>query len=349
MPDYGVVGGERVKQVAISVIGAMCSAALFALASGASAAAEKSKPDNSAVTRFGPFGPMGPRMCEQLWMLPGASDEIDLRATVFRPGASCSDKARPLVVINHGTDASTNESVSMPVFYWLSRWFVSRGWAVVLPQRRGHGATGGELVEGRDTCARPEHFASAQAAADDIEAAVRYMAHQTFVLPDTIVVAGISSGGWASLALSGRDIPGLRGVVNFAGGRGGHAGGRANAICGRKRLVSDAGRLGSASRVPSLWLYAQNDSYFSPRLATTMFRAFVSAGARARLQITPAYGREGHYLANDQAGWSLWSEKLAAFLSDIKENKGDHYAVGMRKPPVSPAGYEGSFTAQQSN
>ena len=45
-------------------------------------------------------------MREQLWILPSGEAGRDMRATVFRPDAdpSGTEKRRPLVVINHGTD-----------------------------------------------------------------------------------------------------------------------------------------------------------------------------------------------------------------------------------------------------
>lgn len=270
-------------------------------------------------TRHGPFGPPGPRMCEQLWVLPSGSAEIDLRATVFRPGTpgeGCERDAspRPLVVINHGTDAETVASVAMPVFFWLSRWFVERGYVVVLPQRRGHGATAGEFAEGRDSCARPDHYGAAQTAADDIEAAIRFMAAQEFVAPRSVLAVGISSGGWGVLGLATRAVPDVRAVINFAGGRGAYAGGKPQAICDGEQLVRAAGKLGGEARVPSLWLYARNDSYFPPAIARRMADAYVAAGGTIYYEQLGAYGREGHHLANDRAGWDLWGYALADFL-----------------------------------
>ncbi|MDX2156017.1 MAG: prolyl oligopeptidase family serine peptidase [Hyphomicrobiaceae bacterium] len=252
-------------------------------------------------------------------MLPSGSPEVDLRATVFRPGTvatGCSDTGakRPVIIINHGTDVSTRESVSLPVFFWLSRWFVDRGWIVVLPQRRGHGATGGVLQEGLDSCHRPDHYAAGQAAADDIEAVARFMARQSFVDPARLVVAGVSSGGWASLALSGRRLPHLQAVINFAGGRGAHAWGRPNAVCGLDGLVTAASRFGAANRVPTLWLYSENDSYFGPDVAAAMATAFSASGGRAEFHLLGAYGLEGHNLADDRGGWALWGRQLSQFL-----------------------------------
>lgn len=263
-------------------------------------------------------------MREQLWMLPSASEDMQLRATVFRPeedpvvkiGALGQSK-RPLVVINHGTSELTRMSVSMPVYYWLSRWFVERGFNVVLPQRRGHGATAGPLAEGVGTCAEPEHLRAGNIAADDIQAVVDYMTKQPFVSERDVIVVGISTGGWASLALGARNLEQIRGTVSFAGGRGGHAWGRANQVCGSERLIAAAKEFGSRSLTPSLWLYSKNDSYFGPELARSMASAYTTAGGKAELQVLPAYGTDGHTLADDYAGWELWGRQLEEFISKV--------------------------------
>lgn len=263
--------------------------------------------------RYGAFGPQSPRMREQLWIMPGGAPATMLRATVFRPPGD--DALRPVVIINHGTSEAARLAQAMPVFYWLSRWFVERGYAVVLPERRGHGATGGDLAEAAGTCSDPDHFRSGQIAADDIEAVVRFVRRQQFADPQRILVAGVSTGGWASLALAARNPEGVRAVVNFAGGRGGHAGGRANAVCGAGRLVEAAASYGKTAKIPTLWLYAQNDSYFAPSLAQRMAKAFTTAGGRAELHVLPPYADDGHSIADDEDGWDIWGQQMQAFLA----------------------------------
>jgi dienelactone hydrolase len=270
--------------------------------------------------RFGPYGPEGPRLREQLWIVPSGDEARVLRATVFRPAEDAAYGAairRPLAVINHGTSDDTRLSVSMPVFYWLSRWFVERGYVVVLPQRRGHGATGGVLAEVIGTCADPDHITSGQIAADDIEAVITYMSRQPGIAPDKTIVVGVSTGGWASLALASRNPEGVQAVVNFAGGRGGHAGGRPNSVCGESKLAEAAGAYGSTARVPTIWLYAKNDSYFGPRLARSMSQAWLRAGGSAELHVLPPHGAEGHGLADDRSGLDVWGPVVDRFLNTI--------------------------------
>ena len=272
--------------------------------------------DSGPILAHGPFGPEGPRMREQLWMLPSGDSGRALRATVFRPPEPhAASRARfPLALINHGSDDATREAASMPVYYWLSRWFVERGYVVVLPQRRGFGATGGTVAEMRDVCRDPDHYGSGQAAADDIESVLRYMSAQPWIEPARSVVVGISTGGWASLALAARRPPNLGMVINFAGGRGGHAYGVPNEICAPDRLVEAAGVYGRTAKAPTLWLYASNDSYFGSDIAGRMAKAWTEHGGRAELIQLPPYGREGHALADDRAGWDLWGGPLERFL-----------------------------------
>jgi dienelactone hydrolase len=255
-------------------------------------------------------------MRERLWLVPSGDPKIQLRATVFRPEESSagSPRQRPLVVINHGTDELTRLSVSMPVYYWLSRWFVDRGYVVVLPQRRGHGATGGELAESVGTCETADHYVSGQIAADDIAATIEYMIGQDFVAPRNVVVVGISTGGWASLALASRNIPSVASIVNFAGGRGGHAYGRPNAICNYDGLLSTANLFGQTARQPSIWLYSENDSYFSPDVARALAREWQLGGGSVQTHIFSAQKNDGHAIADDRADWNLWGDVLDEFI-----------------------------------
>lgn len=302
----------------------LCAVLVIApLALSAAAAAQQVKASSSRdANQYGPFGPEGPRLREQLWIIPSADHDFPLRATVFRPeeAGEGEQQRSPLVVINHGTSDATRMAVAMPVYYWLSRWFVERGYVVVLPQRRGHGATAGVMAESIGTCTDPDHFRSGLAAADDIEGAVSFMSDQPFVAPGEAIVVGISSGGWASLALASRNPAGVRAVVNIAGGRGGRPFGmRVDAVCGEQRLIEAAESYGRSARIPTLWLYAANDSYFRPDLARNLASAWRNSGGNADLHVFPAYGTDGHNLADDRAGWDVWGSTLDTFLTELNE------------------------------
>jgi dienelactone hydrolase len=158
------------------------------------------------------------------------------------------------------------------------------------------------------------------------------MQRQSFVDPARLVVAGISTGGWASLALAARNPVGLQLVVNFAGGRGGHAYGRANAICGPDRLLAATAVFGRQARVATFWAYAENDSFFGPELAAAMAAAWQTAGGSAELNLLPAYGKEGHAMVDDRAGWRWWGPALEKALAHhIGESGGALRVTGVRE------------------
>lgn len=262
---------------------------------------------------LGAFGPEGNRMREQLWLVPSGDPGTSLRATVFRPHDAVPQR-RKLVVINHGTDEATREAVSLPVYYWLSRWFIERGYVVIIPQRRGHGATGGDLVESVGTCETADHYSSGETAADDIASTIDFMTRQDFVSSRDVVVVGISTGAWASLALASRNLPTVGSIVNFAGGRGGHAYGRANAICNFDGLRAASYLYGKSARHPSIWLYAENDSYFGPEVARALAAEWRRAGGKVEMHIFPPLEKDGHTIVDDGANWNLWGAVLQEFL-----------------------------------
>ena len=123
---------------------------------------------------------------------------------------------------------------------------------------------------------------------------------------------GQSAGGWGAVALASRN-PELKGVVNFAGGRGGRVDNRPNNNCSPDRLVAAAGEFGRTARIPTLWLYAENDSYFAPQLSKRMVRAFVQAGGRAEYHLLAPIGEEGHRLIESEE--AQWTPIVARFLA----------------------------------
>ena len=83
---------------------------------------------------------------QQSWWVPmqEASRSITphlLEARVYRPAGT---GPFPLVTINHGAPRpGTDVQQARPGFAAAARWFVRRGFAVVVPMRRGYGHSGG--------------------------------------------------------------------------------------------------------------------------------------------------------------------------------------------------------------
>ena len=89
---------------------------------------------------------------------------------------------------------------------------------------------------------------------------------------------------------------------------------------------------GTTSRVPMLWVYAANDSYFRPGLARRFHDMFRAGGGKATFIAAPPYGDDGHYLYS-AAGRAQWTPYLDAFL---RERGLGHEILSLPDPLPSP-------------
>ncbi len=257
-------------------------------------------------------GAEGSKMREQEWRIPAAGGSPLMIATVFRPPG---DGRAPLAVINHGSpdNSAMRPTMKRPQFTALATYFVSYGYVVVLPLRRGYGATGGRWAEDYGRCDTPDFVGAGLATASDIQATIDYMREQPFVAADRTVVVGQSAGGWGTLALSSRNPAGVPAMIDFAGGRAGHQA-LPGGVCAPDLLVKAAAKYGSTARVPLLWITTENDSFFSPALVQRMVDAYRAAGGNVTHRALGPFGRDGHALAGSDSGARIWSPLVTEFL-----------------------------------
>lgn len=233
-----------------------------------------------------------------------------LAALVMRPSSA---GRYPLALLTHGTprdakDRATREPSSQSE---MALEFARRGYVAVVVQRRGYGLSDGPYAEsaGRN-CESPDYMIPARAGAADLQGALAWLRRQPYVDGATVIAVGPSAGGFAALGLAAERPEGLKAVISFAGGRGSTA---PDKLCSETRLTDAFGQLGRAVTVPSLWIYAENDHFFSPRVARGFLQAYTRGGAKAELVMMPAYGEDGHSLSG-RAGIALWRPVVDRFL-----------------------------------
>jgi dienelactone hydrolase len=255
----------------------------------------------AAQQNLGAQGAEGEPNRLQQWLVPSPDPGLPSHAVLFRPPG---DGPFPLALMAHASTQNVLRRAQMPQpeYRALAAWLVARGFAVLVPERPGHGATGGKYLEDQGGCDEAEYAESGRATADEITAAMGFARKQPFIRPDGVVLIGHSAGGWGALALAGESPKDIAAIIAFAPGRGGHANDFPNRVCAPHTLISAAGVFGKTARVPVTWLVAANDSYFSPALSRQLVDAFRQAGGKVDFRVLGAYGSEGHWLPDTEGG-----------------------------------------------
>jgi dienelactone hydrolase len=203
-------------------------------------------------------------------------------------------------------------------------WFAQQGHVVVAPIRSGYGITGIEIAErgifnvffsavGR--CSDPQFRDAGLAVAAMDGWVIDYMTRQPFVERDKVIIVGQSGGGWGAIALGSQNPASVRAIIAFAAGRGGHVDGKPNNNCAPDRLVEATAEFGRTARIPMLWIYTENDTYFGPALSQRMASAFKAAGGSVEYHLLPPFGHDGHFLVDAADGVGIWTPLVDDFLS----------------------------------
>jgi dienelactone hydrolase len=269
---------------------------------------------------------------EQVLMVPKKTGlfSIELETTIYKPDG---DGPFPIVVINHGKAAGDSRFQARSRPGSAARYFMSRGYVVVVPMRRGFSKSTGSYIGGG---CNVESNGIAQA--EDVKDVLDYITAQLYADKSQIVIAGQSHGGWTTLAFGTLSYPGVKGLVNFAGGL------RQESCPGwESTLARAAGSYGENTRLPSLWFYGDNDSYFSVTTHSDMFKRYTAAGAPARLVSFGVFGSDVHSMFGSQEGLRIWQPEMTAFLKQI--GLPDQVASAFAKYQAAPAGTASAASA----
>jgi dienelactone hydrolase len=244
---------------------------------------------------------------EQVVMVPAhvGGKQVELETTLYTPPGT---GPFPLVIVNHGKERGSPAEQKRDRFLSLSREFVKRGYAVVVPMRLGFSKSGGKYVE-----VNCDMASNGSIQADSLQGTLEYFSNQSWVDKDRILVAGQSYGGLATMAFGARNYPGVKGLINFAGGLKYHGG-----TCQWENSLEQAfAEFGAQSHVPTLWFYGENDSHFAHPLANRLHQAYTANGGLAKLVAFGAFKRDAHGLVGSRDGVSIWWPETEAFLRQL--------------------------------
>jgi hypothetical protein len=96
----------------------------------------------AAQIPLGPHAPEGEPDRRRQWLLPSPDPATAAHAILFRPPG---EGPLPLAIVAHATSQNVLRRAQMPQpeCRALAAWLLARGYAVLVPERPGHGATGG--------------------------------------------------------------------------------------------------------------------------------------------------------------------------------------------------------------
>ncbi len=243
---------------------------------------------------------------EQVVMTPkkGTLFKLDLETTIYKPAG---DGPFPVVVINHGKSLGDTRFQARYQPASAARFFLQRGYAVVVPMRQGFSKSQGSYIG-----VRCNVESNGRVHADDVRAVLDHITAQAWADKTQILMMGQSHGGWTSLAFGPLNYPGVKGIVNFAGGL------RQEDCPGWEGALARAsGVYGKDTKVQSLWFYGDNDSYFSPTTFRSMFERYVAAGAKAELIAFGKFNSDSHAMCGSRDGESIWQPRVEAFMQAV--------------------------------
>ena len=240
---------------------------------------------------------------------------VRLEMRIYKPAGT---GRVPTLVFNHGSTGRGRDprAAKEPIdFPRLAQFFVHRGWAVVMPARRGRARSEGEYNEGFAmdralgyTCNPVLTIPGADRALRDIAAAMDAILAMPFVDRDRLIIGGQSRGGILSVAYAGEHAEQVKGVINFVGGWLGRECQTADSV--NRRLFQRGARYPG----DTLWLYGNGDPYYSLSSSQDGFAAFQKAGGKGTFNAFRQPENIGHRLVGYP---EVWSSVVDEYLKHI--------------------------------
>jgi carboxymethylenebutenolidase len=234
-----------------------------------------------------------------------SSGKLRLHGFIHKPEG---DGSFPAILWNHGSEQHPKSGRLM------AKTFVSRGYVVFVPHRRGQGSSSNQSEYIMDSIDREpkstmgKKFVELQEThQDDAIAALTYLKQLPYVDPNRVVMVGCSFGGIQTILATEKQL-GLRGSIAFAPGA------MSWSIVPelRSRLIQAV----RAATVPILLIQAKNDYDLNP--TKMMAKELEKANKPHKLLIFPEFGNtqaEGHGFC--ARGEQVWGNEVFSFLESV--------------------------------
>lgn len=251
-----------------------------------------------------------------IYKAPSTFGSNQLEATLLLPDAGRFGAGPyPVMVWNHGDfqlDHSEIRYKSRVRDMVVAREFLQLGVAVLMPARRGIGMSEGTY---------PREFASqdadatykARVHAEDILPALAWLKTRPELDANRVIVSGQSAGGYSTMYIASQNPAGLIGAIDFSGGRN-DIKGNSGAGYLNQMMVNGFAEFGKTTRMPTFWVFAENDSRYTANTIRASHEAFQGAGGKGRLLLSPPLDIDGHFIYHKPA---LWRAALKEYLSEI--------------------------------
>ena len=215
-------------------------------------------------------------------------------------------KPYPIAIINHGRHAKPEERVNFgrATNITNARWLASMGFLVASPTRIGYGVTGGEDLEDSGTCSRKNYLPAYKTGIDQTLQILQALRQRPDVAPDGGLILGQSFGGTIAIGVAAQNPPGILATINFAGGGGGNPETQPMQPCGTATLEQMFSTYGKTAKIPTLWVYTENDQWMGPKYPKEWFEAYKAKSGTGEFLFLPPNGTDGHgVFARDPAAW----------------------------------------------
>lgn len=250
---------------------------------------------------------------------------LDLETTIFKPSGS---GPFPLVIINHGKAPGNPHFQSRYRPLTAVRYFLERNYIVFVPMRVGFSKSGGSNSEG---C--PSMYSEGIMQSESLQPVIDYAHQLDYVDKSKTLIVGQSHGGLTTLAYGAvSQDTSIKGLVNFAGGL------RKDQCPGwQNDLIRASGAFGKLTKIPTIWFYGDNDSFFSRELSTAMFEKYKEGNVDSQLINFGIFKNDSHTLFSDREGREIWEPHLTKFLNKIHLNTelvNPQYSLTLMPRPV---------------